>query len=109
MRPIPNGANSFPPTKMKPTHDQKDWKDGWKYEFESWRQTIGFVPVEIVASIDESESYEMDRRHVFLCENGSFATVTECGCSCYESGDAIIEFYPTKAEALKAAKIPPAA
>ena len=90
---------------MTQTHDLS----GWDYEFRAWKNTIGFVPVELVASIDESASYEMDRRHVFLCENGSYATVSEQGCSCYEVSEASISFYATKAEALEAANIPPTA
>lgn len=83
--------------------------DGWDYEFRHWKHTIGFEPVALIASVDESPCWEMDRRHVFLCQNGSYAAVIESGCSCYEPSEAEISFYPTEAEARDAARIPPSA
>lgn len=66
----------------------------WKYEFEEWRKTTGFDPVELVASADESEDYDQDRAHVFLTSRGEYALVHEAGCSCYSPSDASIDLFP---------------
>jgi len=71
------------------------------YRLEAWITTFGSVPVELIASEDFSESYEMDAGHVYRLENGKFATVFESGCSCYEARDAAIELFPTKEAAME--------
>jgi len=83
--------------------------DGWDYEFRSWKNITGFEPIELIASVDESESYEMDRRHVFLLADGKYASVDEQGCSCYDPSWASVEIHPTKESAFEAARIPPSA
>ena len=65
----------------------------WSYEFNYWKRTIGFDPVELVESHDQSPSCEMQRMHIFKLRNGEYAVVEETGCSCYDSGQAQIEFH----------------
>lgn len=60
------------------------------------------MPKKTVFYKDNSESYEMDRVWVLLLESGQYAGVFECGCSCYESSDANIDLYPSKAKAMDA-------
>lgn len=81
-------------------------QEEWSYEFKAWIVRLGSMPVELIISEDQSESYEMDRRHVFKLENGQYALISEVGCSCYMSEEADIELYPNKAAALKAFKKP---
>jgi hypothetical protein len=76
------------------------WK-GWRYEFEAWISRLQSVPVLLVKSVDHSESYEMDRRHIFKLENGSYAFVTENGCSCYSSSEAKITLCKDIGEAIR--------
>lgn len=79
---------------------KKSCIDSW--EWHSWASRLGSVPVDRIEHEDRSESYEMDRAHVFKLENGKYALVTESGCSCYESGSALIDLYPTEQKALEA-------
>ena len=81
--------------------------DGWNHEFSYWKHIAGFEPVKLIASVDESPDWEMDRRHVLLMKNGSYATVIENGCSCYDSSEAVIDFHKTLSEALESASIKP--
>jgi hypothetical protein len=60
--------------------------------------------VSLIKSKDNSPDYEMDRKHIFLLENGQYALVKECGCSCYDRSDAEICLYKTKEDALDAFK-----
>ncbi len=43
-------------------------------------------PVEwkILADIDESESYDIDKSRIYAKPDGSFALATASGCSCWE-------------------------
>lgn len=68
-------------------------QEQWKYEFKTWASRFGSPVIEMVEHEDRSESYEMDAAHVFKLENGNFAFVTECGCSCYSSDDADIDLF----------------
>jgi hypothetical protein len=79
--------------------------EDWKYEFDNWIPRLGSTPKRIVYSHDTSESYEMNRSHVFELENGKFGAVTEQGCSCYESSDADIEIFASLADAIKKAEL----
>ena len=71
-----------------------DLEKRFQYEFESWRQTIGFEPVKLLASADNAGSYEKSELHVFKLKRG-YAIVHESGCSCYSSSDADIELFPS--------------
>jgi hypothetical protein len=62
----------------------------FEYEFSYWRQTIGFEPRELIASVDCSSGYDKDELHVFKLSRG-YAIVNESGCSCYSSSDADID------------------
>jgi hypothetical protein len=73
-------------------------RKSWSYEFSEWK--LSALPVELIHSQDDSESYEMDRQHVFKLENGRYAYISEQGCSCYEYSDAEVCEYPTKEEAM---------
>ena len=73
-----------------------------EWDLKAWIGTLGSVPVERLAHEDLSESYEMTVAHVFKLENKKYALITEEGCSCYESSQAEIELFPTKAAALEA-------
>lgn len=53
------------------------------YEIEAWIGTLKSMPVKVIEQGDQSASYEMEKMHVLLLENGEFATVHESGCSCY--------------------------
>lgn len=70
------------------------------YEIKRWIITLGSMPIERVAHADFSEPYEMNMAHVFKLENGQYALVTECGCSCYDPSDAEIDLFPNKNTAL---------
>ena len=65
----------------------------WSSEFSYWLSRFGSAPVELVRSKDCSQSYEMDRRHIFKLENGQYAVVKEDGCSCYSSSEADIQLF----------------
>ncbi|KHD88860.1 MAG: hypothetical protein OM95_07015 [Bdellovibrio sp. ArHS] len=69
-------------------------KNRFSYEFDYWKSTQGFEPIELLATYDNAVSYEMSCLHVFKLKRG-YATVHESGCSCYCSGDAEIEIFPT--------------
>lgn len=73
----------------------------WDYELKAWIGRLGSVPVKLIASEDKSESYEMDKFHVFELEDGKFATIIESGCSCYEPSQALIELFPTEEGAME--------
>lgn len=66
---------------------------------EVWKDTIGFEPIAILASVDNAGSYEKSELHIFKLKRG-YALVHENGCSCYESRDAKIDILPN----LKAVK-----
>lgn len=72
-----------------------------EYEIKSWLPKLGSIPIERVAYKDMSESYEMERAHVFRLENGQFALVTESGCSCYDYEDAVIDLFPDLKSAME--------
>ncbi len=73
--------------------------DEWKYDFDAWIKTFMSAPTELVLSYDYSESYEMDRGHIFKLENGKYAVVMECGCSCYDPGNAEINIFENLTDA----------
>jgi hypothetical protein len=73
----------------------EELQNRFEYEFKAWKNTIGFEPVELLASYDNAGSYEMSAMHVFKLKRG-YAIVHESGCSCYSSEDASIDLYPTK-------------
>jgi len=74
----------------------------WEYEFKDWIPQFGSTPIELIKSEDRSPSYEMNRFHVFKLENCQYAAVFECGCSCYEPGQADIDLHPTELSAIGA-------
>lgn len=67
---------------------------GWRYEFDAWIEILGSEPIELIKSIDKSESYEQDHKHLFKLDNGEYAVIHESGDSCYEPSDAIINKFP---------------
>ena len=67
---------------------------------ECWTSTAGSKPASEVGHADFSESYEVDTMHVFQLQNGQWAVVRECGCSCYESSEADIELFPSYGKAV---------
>ena len=71
------------------------------YQLKAWLPTLRSPPAERIAHGDHSASYEVDEAHVFSLENGQFAMVVECGCSCYSSSDADIDLFPDKESAMK--------
>lgn len=71
-----------------------------EYEIDAWLPTLGSAPAKLLASHDRSESYEMDRAAVVQLENGKYALITESGCSCYDTGDAQIELFPSQGRAM---------
>lgn len=75
--------------------------DGLDYELKYWIPRFGSNPVKRIAYEDFSASYEMDVIHVLELENGKYAVITECGCSCYGAEDADIEVLPTKEAAME--------
>jgi len=76
-------------------------KKEWEYEFENWTERFGSEPIELIASIDYSESYETEKMHIFKLKNGKYVSVYECGCSCYDYRDAQIDIYPNALSALE--------
>jgi hypothetical protein len=74
--------------------------DNWTYEFNAWKDAMGGLPDQLLASHDKSEQYEMDRCHVFRIRPGRFVTIFESGCSCYEPENATIEVYGDEASAM---------
>ena len=70
------------------------------WQIKAWIIELGSWPEERIAHEDFSQSYEMDMMHVLKLQNGKYATVLEQGCSCYESGDAKIEVFPTRKAAM---------
>ena len=80
--------------------NKEELNEAWKYEFKAW--ALDSPPVELIHSQDHSESYEMDRKHVFKLENGQYALISESGCSCYEASDAQIILFPTEEKAKEA-------
>ena len=70
------------------------------YEFSYWCSTVGFVPTELLESADYSESYEQDSMKVFELAGNRYATVSECGCSCYDPSWASIELHKTWEDAV---------
>ena len=81
--------------------DPKRWSEFGEEDGYGWVRRCGGVPVACLASHDRSESYEMDRAHVFKIRPGRYVLITECGCSCYDPRDASIYVYPSKAAAMK--------
>jgi len=77
-------------------------RDGWRYEFNYWEQSWGEKATHLAASHDRSESYEMDRAHVFRLESGRYVLVTESGCSCYSADDANHDYYQSRRLAMEA-------
>ncbi len=76
---------------MKPDQElEAELKEQWDYQFNYWKGTTGFEPVELIASEDISGSYEMDAMHVFRLKRG-YAIVHESGCSCYSPDWASID------------------
>lgn len=73
----------------------QELEDRFSYEFESWKNTLGFEPVELLATRNVEEPYEKNEMHVFKLKRG-YAIVHERGCSCYESRDASIDILETK-------------
>jgi hypothetical protein len=69
------------------------WSDCWDYRCDS-------KPVNEIGHADYSESYTIDQMHVFELANGKFITVSESGCSCYESSEAEVELHLTKQAAI---------
>lgn len=67
--------------------------------FAYWKNTTGFEPVSLLASVDHGECYEVNSLHVFKLKRG-YAIVHESGCSCYEFDSASIDILPS----LKAVK-----
>jgi hypothetical protein len=66
------------------------------YEREYWEPILKSKITEVVISDDESPSYEMDKFWIVGLENVKYATIHECGCSCYESSKAEIEILASK-------------
>ena len=80
-------------------NDLADLYSAWRYEFEYWKRIHGFNPLSLVESEDRSPSWEMNRFHIFELENGTYVTVLEQGCSCYDPSWAEIDFHRTLEEA----------
>ncbi len=74
--------------------------NAWAIE-EYWKDKLGSKVLEEIRHADHSASYEMDEAHVYKLENGQYALVTESGCSCYSSSDAVIDLYPDEATAVE--------
>jgi hypothetical protein len=74
--------------------------ENWRYEFEDWEERMGGIPDRLLGSHDRSESYEMNRAHVFRIRPGRYVFVIESGCSCYQSSDACIYVYGSEREAM---------
>lgn len=72
----------------------------YNYEINDWIKKLKSMPIEEIAHADYSEPYEINVFHVFELKDGKFATVYECGCSCYTNEDAQIEIFPTKDKAM---------
>lgn len=88
---------------MSKEEKDKLW-ESWSYEFQEWIKKLRSVPVRLVVSYDKSESYDMDRLHVFELENGQYAVITECGCSCYSASDADVDLFPEQGMAVQKAE-----
>lgn len=73
-----------------------------KYEIEAWIDRMGSAPVRGLCQMDLSESYTMCKATVFELRNGTYALVTEEGCSCYHYDDAQIDLHPTLNRAMDA-------
>lgn len=67
----------------------KELQDRFSYEFEAWKGTTGFEPVELIATANNAGSYEKSELHLFKCKRG-YAIVHESGCSCYEAANATV-------------------
>ena len=65
----------------------------WREELHAWAYRFGSIPEALLATCDRSESYEMDRAHVFKIWPGRYALVLEQGCSCYVYEEADIYLY----------------
>jgi len=73
-----------------------------KYELSDWIDVFESVPVKLVKSIDVPSDYDMIRAKVFELKSGKYALVSELGCSCYSSVDAVIDLFPNEQAALEA-------
>ena len=66
----------------------------------SWHSMLnGLMPVRLIKTVDKSRSYEMDAMHLFEMENGEYLTISEMGCSCYDSSQADLQLHPNLADA----------
>lgn len=74
------------------------------YELDAWRARLGSKVVARVAHEDRGGSYDMNQAHVLQLENGTFALVTEEGCSCYDVNEANIDLHPNLQAAMTAFK-----
>lgn len=71
----------------------------WQYEFGAWLHTTGFDPKRLVISETLHEDYSKNAFHIFENEDGTYATVYESGCSCYEASQASINICQTLRDA----------
>lgn len=72
------------------------------YQLDAWAGRLGSPVVSRVAHDDRGGSYEMNCIHVLKLKNRHYAVVTESGCSCYSSDDAVIDLHPDKKKAMNA-------
>lgn len=66
-----------------------------EYQIKAWLYALGSRPEKRVRYADYGQTYEVEMMHVFILQNGKYATVLESGCSCYDSSDAEIEVFAT--------------
>lgn len=74
--------------------------ENWSSEFEVWEKRLGGIPAQLLASHDKSDSYDMDRGHVFKIRPGRYALVTEYGTSMYDYEEARIFIYGDERSAM---------
>lgn len=66
----------------------QEW--GWGEEAE--KATFAGRGYQLLASVDESEPYEVDQTAIYLTPEGKFAYATASGCSCWDGDWGVTDF-----------------
>ena len=62
----------------------------YEWSLKEWMVGLMSIPVKKIDGYNRSEGYDNDSGVLLLLENGKFAYVRECGCSCYDASQAEI-------------------
>jgi hypothetical protein len=76
-------------------------REMYKYSFFAQEPELSAEPIQVLAEIDESASYEIDMFAVFKLANNRYAYIAVSGCSCWPDRGGTVVYEDTALDGLQ--------